>query len=87
MNFSSVWWYAEKNMPKFLVSGNARSKKAAKRVAAQAMLTHIKGLVDENSGESAQLEEEDEDIPLVSRTALQGFSNFSIGPIEGKILA
>ena len=58
-----------KNMPMCLVSGNARSKKAAKRVAAQAMLTHIKGLVDENNGESAQLEEEDEDIPLVSRTA------------------
>ena len=60
----------KKNMPMCLVSGNARSKKAAKRVAAQAMLTHIKGLVDENNGESAQLEEEDEDIPLVSRTAL-----------------
>ena len=48
------------------ISGAGRSKKAAKRIAAQQMLTHIRSLVDENGGEAAVLEEEDEDIPLVS---------------------
>ena len=36
----------------------------AKRVAVQAMLDHIKSLVEENNGEGIE-EEEEEDIPLV----------------------
>ena len=62
MSHCGPWQNIDLNL---IILGAGRSKKAAKRVAAQAMLDHIKSLVEENGEGTVLEEEEEEDIPLV----------------------
>jgi len=65
--------------------GSARSKKTAKRIAAQNMLNHIRGLVDE-SGNTVIEEEEDEEIPLKFYQTVMKKSSKQLKNLQGKPL-
>ncbi|XP_052246342.1 RISC-loading complex subunit tarbp2-like isoform X2 [Dreissena polymorpha] len=65
--------------------GSARSKKAAKRIAAKAMLTHIKELV-EDGGSAVIEEEEEEDIPLKFYQTVMKKSSKQLKSLQGKPL-
>lgn len=65
--------------------GSARSKKTAKRIAAQNMLNHIRSLVDE-SGNTVIEEEEDEEIPLKFYQTVMKKSSKQLKNLQGKPL-
>ncbi|XP_060581095.1 RISC-loading complex subunit tarbp2-like isoform X2 [Ruditapes philippinarum] len=66
-------------------TGSARSKKTAKRIAAQNMLNHIKGLVEEG-GNAVIEEEEDDDIPLKFYQTVMKKSSKQLKNLQGKPL-
>ncbi|KAH3721767.1 RISC-loading complex subunit tarbp2-like isoform X1 [Dreissena polymorpha] len=65
--------------------GSARSKKAAKRIAAKAMLTHIKELV-EDGGSAVIEEEEEEDIPLSVEPLMASYTALKEGKVKVPVL-
>ncbi|XP_045168050.1 RISC-loading complex subunit tarbp2-like isoform X2 [Mercenaria mercenaria] len=65
--------------------GSARSKKTAKRIAAQNMLNHIKGLVEEG-GNAVIEEEEEDDIPLKFYQTVMKKSSKQLKNLQGKPL-
>lgn len=66
--------------------GSARSKKTAKRIAAQNMLNHIRGLVDE-SGNTVIEEEEDEEIPLTVEPLKASYTALKEGKVKVAVLS
>lgn len=66
--------------------GSARSKKTAKRIAAQNMLNHIKGLVEEG-GNAVIEEEEEDDIPLSMEPLKASYTALKEGKVKVPVLS
>lgn len=66
--------------------GSARAKKTAKRLAAQNMLNHIRGLVNEE-GNAVIEEDDDDDIPLTVEPLKASYTSLKEGKVNLTVLS